>query len=185
MKALTTKRLILRPWRDSDLAAFARLNDDPVVMEFMGRRLSRDESDAMAARIQGEIAQRGWGLWAIEVQAGVPFIGFVGLSIPSFDAHFTPCIEIGWRLARDHWQQGYAGEAATESLRFAFEELQLPQVVSFTVPLNKRSIRVMEKIGMSRDLAGDFEHPRLAPSHPLRSHVLYRMNRDTWPNRRR
>jgi RimJ/RimL family protein N-acetyltransferase len=183
MTALNTKRLLLRPWQESDRAAFARLNADPEVMEFMGRRLSRDESDAMAARIQAEIEQRGWGLWAIEVQGGDAFVGFVGLSIPSFDAHFTPCIEIGWRLARAHWHHGYASEAATESLRFAFEELQLPQIVSFTVPLNTRSIRVMESIGMSRDAAGDFEHPRLAPSHPLRSHVLYRMNRDTWLNR--
>jgi RimJ/RimL family protein N-acetyltransferase len=183
MTALSTKRLLLRPWQTSDRAPFARLNDDPEVMEFMGRRLSRDESDAMATRIQAEIEQRGWGLWAIEVQGGEQFVGFVGLSVPSFDAHFTPCVEIGWRLAREHWHHGYASEAAIESLRFAFEELQLPQIVSFTVPLNTRSIRVMESIGMSRDTAGDFEHPRLAPSHPLRPHVLYRMNRDTWLNR--
>jgi RimJ/RimL family protein N-acetyltransferase len=183
MTSLSTKRLILRPWRNSDQAAFARLNDDPAVMEFMGRHLTRDESDAMASRIQAEIEQRGWGLWAVEVQGGDPFIGFVGLSIPSFNSHFTPCVEIAWRLAREHWHHGYASEAATESLRFAFEELRLPQVVSFTVPLNKRSIRVMESVGMSRDLAGDFAHPRLAPSHPLRSHVLYRLNREAWLNR--
>jgi RimJ/RimL family protein N-acetyltransferase len=175
-------------------------------MEFMGRRLSCDESDAMAARLQAELQQRGWGLWAVEVQAGAPFIGFVGLSIPGFDAHFirlqkvaysafcprakgatfarfTPCVEIGWRLARDHWHHGYASEAATESLRFAFQELQLPQVVSFTTALNKRSVRVMENIGMSRDRTGDFEHPGLAPSHPLRLHVLYRANRDAWLKR--
>lgn len=182
-KPLQTTRLILRPWRESDHADFARLNDDPRVMEFMGRHLSHDESDAMAARIQAEIQQRGWGLWAVEIQGGAAFIGFVGLSIPSFDAHFTPCVEIGWRLAPDHWHKGYASEAATESLRFAFEELRLPQVVSFTTPLNKRSMRVMESIGMSRDRAGDFEHPRLAPTHPLRSHVLYRANRDAWLNR--
>jgi RimJ/RimL family protein N-acetyltransferase len=109
--------------------------------------------------------------------APVPFIGYVGLSVPTFDAHFTPCVEIGWRLAKEYWGRGYASEAAAASLRFAFEKLHLKQIVAFTVPLNRRSIRVMERIGMSRDLAGDFEHPKLAPGHPLRSHVLHRINR--------
>jgi ribosomal-protein-alanine N-acetyltransferase len=176
-----TERLILRPWRDSDLQPFARLNDDPRVMEFMDRRLSRDESDALATRIRGDIDRRGWGLWAIEVpkaadRPGAPFIGYVGLSVPSFDAHFTPCVEIGWRLAKDHWGHGYASEAATESLRVGFESFNLKQIVAFTVPLNTRSIRVMERIGMTRDAAGEFEHPKLAPGHPLRRHVLYRIN---------
>jgi RimJ/RimL family protein N-acetyltransferase len=176
-----TERLILRPWRDSDLNAFARLNDDPVVMEHMPQRLSRDESDAMAARIRQDTERRGWGLWAVEVRAtaeqiGVPFIGYVGLSVPRFDAHFTPCVEIGWRLAKEHWGRGYASEAAGASLRFGFDNLGMKQIVAFTVPLNKRSIRVMERIGMTRDPAGDFEHPKLAPGHPLRRHVLYRIN---------
>jgi len=152
-------------------------------MEFMPRRLSRDESDATAARLGAAIETRGWGCWAVEVKgsaanAGAPFIGFVGLSVPSFQAHFTPCVEIGWRLAKEHWGCGYASEAAAASLRFAFENLKLKQVVAFTVPLNKRSMRVMERIGMSRDPAGDFEHPKLAPGHPLRPHVLYRVNRE-------
>jgi RimJ/RimL family protein N-acetyltransferase len=176
-----TERLILRPWRDSDLSAFARLNDDPAVMEFLPQRLSRDESDAMAARISQDMERRGWGLWAVEVReaadrAGAPFIGYVGLSVPSFDAHFTPCVEIGWRLAKPHWGLGYASEAAAAALRFGFDTLDLKQIVSFTVPSNKRSMRVMERIGMTRDLAGDFEHPRLSPGHPLRSHVLYRIS---------
>jgi RimJ/RimL family protein N-acetyltransferase len=177
-----TERLILRPWRDSDFVPFARLNDDPEVMEFMDRRLSRDESDALATRIRSDMEARGWGVWAIEVQktperSGVPFIGYVGLSIPTFDAHFSPCVEIAWRLAKEHWGQGYASEAATESLRLGFESFKLKQIVAFTVPLNVRSMRVMERIGMTRDLAGDFEHPKLAPGHPLRRHVLYRINR--------
>lgn len=149
---LNTSRLILRPWRDADLSEFARLNDDPAVMEFLPRRLSRDESDAMAARIRTGMEKRGWGFWAVEVKAGAdagaPFIGFVGLSIPGFEAHFTPCVEIGWRLAKEHWGFGYASEAAGASLRFAFEKLTFQQIVAFTVPLNKRSIRVMERIGM-------------------------------------
>jgi RimJ/RimL family protein N-acetyltransferase len=184
---LTTSRLLLRPWRDADLSAFARLNDDPTVMEFLARRLSRDESDATAARIRTAIEKRSWGFWAVEVKgpgpAAAPFIGFVGLSVPSFEAHFTPCVEIGWRLAKEHWGCGYASEAAAASLRFAFENLKLQQIIAFTVPLNKRSIRVMERIGMSRDLAGDFEHPKLPPGHPLRPHVLYRVSRTEWLNR--
>ena len=175
--SLVTERLILRAWRDSDLAPFARLNDDPVVMEFMSRRLTRDESDAFAARIRADMDARGWGLWAVEIKDGAPFAGYVGLSVPGFDAHFTPCVEVGWRLARAHWGQGYAGEAAAACLRFGFETLILQQIVSFTASVNQRSIRVMEKIGMTRDRAGDFEHPRLAPGNPLRPHVLYRVNR--------
>jgi RimJ/RimL family protein N-acetyltransferase len=190
---LNTERLILRRWCESDLTAFARLNDDPAVMEFMPRRLNRDESDAFAARIQLDMESRGWGLWAVEVKGasptqqarpqmgvaggGVPFIGYVGLSVPTFDAHFTPCVEVGWRLAKEHWGRGYASEAAAASLRFAFEQLKFKQIVSFTASLNSRSIRVMERIGMTRDLADDFEHPRLSPGHPLRRHVLYRINR--------
>jgi RimJ/RimL family protein N-acetyltransferase len=185
---LTTSRLILRRWREADLSPFADLNDDPVVMEFMARRLSRDESDAFAARIRADIEKRGWGLWAVEVKGAartaVPFIGYVGLSIPSFDAHFTPCVEIGWRLSKEHWGYGYASEAAAASLRFAFQKLTFQQIVAFTVPLNERSIRVMERIGMSRDPAGDFEHPKLPPGHPLRPHVLYRANRTQWLNHR-
>jgi RimJ/RimL family protein N-acetyltransferase len=184
---LTTSRLLLRPWRDADLSAFAQLNDDPAVMEFLPRRLSRDESDATAARIRTAIENRGWGFWAVEIKGpghtAAPFIGFVGLSVPSFEAHFTPCVEIGWRLAKEHWGCGYASEAAAASLRFAFENLKLQQIVAFTVPLNKRSMRVMERIGMSRDPADDFEHPKLPPGHPFRPHVLYRVSRSAWLER--
>jgi RimJ/RimL family protein N-acetyltransferase len=189
---LTTQRLILRPWRETDRAGFARLNDDPAVMEFMPRRLSRDESDATAARIQAAIEERGWGFWAVEVQGGADggaaaqggaFIGFVGLSVPGFAAHFTPCVEIGWRLAKEHWGNGYASEAAAACLRFGFEKLKLQQIVAFTVPLNKRSIGVMERIRMSRDPADDFDHPKLSAGHPLQRHVLYRINRSDWLNR--
>jgi RimJ/RimL family protein N-acetyltransferase len=181
---LTTERLILRQWRDADLAQFAHLNDDPVVMEFMPRRLTRDESDAVAARIRAHIEQHGWGLWAVEVKAtgeagaaGGPLAGYVGLAVPRFFAH--PATEIGWRLAKEHWGRGYASEAATACLHFAFEQLKLEEVVSFTVPLNKRSIGVMERIGMTRNPDEDFDHPKLPPGHPLRRHVLYRMRWDS------
>ena len=181
---LTTERLILRQWQEPDRDAFARLNADPVVREFFPRGLSREESDADAGRIHKAIEERGWGFWAVEVRGGPPFIGFVGLSKPGFEAHFTsakaPCVEIGWRLAKEHWGNGYASEAATECLRFGFEKLTLQQIVAFTVPLNARSTGVMKRIGMSRDPADDFDHPNLPPGHRLRRHVLYRMSRSDW-----
>ena len=176
----TTTRLLLRAWKYSDRAPFARLNADPTVMQFMPRALTREESDAFCDRAQAHIERCGWGLWALESRDRGEFLGCVGLSVPTFDAHFVPCIEVGWRLAREHWGQGYASEAAAASLRFAFENLQLLQVVSFTVPSNLRSRRVMEHIGLSHDAAGDFEHPCLSPGHPLRRHVLYRLKREVW-----
>jgi ribosomal-protein-alanine N-acetyltransferase len=174
MTTLTTERLILRPWKDTDLAPFAALNDDPRVMEFFPNRLARAESDAYAARIRNRFDEHGWGLWAVEVNAHAPFIGFVGLSRPNFDAHFTPCVEIGWRLAAAYWGHGYASEAARAALSYGLGALRLPEIVSFTVPANLRSRAVMERIGMRRDPADDFDHPVLAEGHPLRRHVLYR-----------
>ena len=181
---LTTDRLILRPWRDADLAPFAALNADPVVMEHFPAPLPREESDALAARIRGRIDAEGFGLWAVEVRGGAPFVGFVGLSIPGFAAHFTPCVEVGWRLAREHWGKGYAGEAAAAALADGFERLSLAQIVSFTVPANVRSRAVMERLGMTRDPTDDFDHPVLPEGHRLRRHVLYRLTRAAWETRR-
>jgi RimJ/RimL family protein N-acetyltransferase len=173
---LTTPRgLLLRPWRDEDLPAFAALNADPRVMEFMPKALSRDESDARADRIRRHWAERGFGLWAVEVPGVAPFIGFVGLSVPPFEAAFTPCVEIGWRLAFAHWGRGYATEAANAALEDGFGRLGLTEIVSFTVPANVRSRRVMERLGMTRSPADDFDHPLLPEGHPLRRHVLYRI----------
>jgi ribosomal-protein-alanine N-acetyltransferase len=172
---LRTARLRLRPWRPTDREPFAALNADPRVMEFFPAPLSRAESDAGAARIAAHFEAQGFGLWAAEVIGGAPFIGYVGLAVPAFRAHFTPCTEIGWRLAHDAWGHGYATEGATEVRRFAFETLRLPEIVSLTVPANARSRRVMEKLGMRRDPADDFDHPRLPEGHPLRRHVLYRL----------
>jgi RimJ/RimL family protein N-acetyltransferase len=180
MTELSTARLRLRHWRESDLAPFAALNADPRVMEFMPRCLSRSASDALARRSETEIARRGFGLWATELRESGAFIGFVGLRAPSFEAHFTPCIEIGWRLAPESWGQGFATEAARECLRFAFQSLALGEVVSFTVPLNRRSRAVMERLGMRYDAGGDFDHPRLPAGHALRRHVLYRLRREQW-----
>ena len=174
---IQTPRLLLRPWRDADLAPFAAMNADPVVMEFFPRPLDRAESDAAVARIRDHFAARGFGLWAVEVPDVADFIGFVGLAVPRFEAHFTPCVEIGWRLAREHWGRGYATEAARAALGFGFEELALDEIVSFTAPANVRSRAVMERIGMTRSPEDDFDHPTLPEGHPLRRHVLYRARR--------
>lgn len=174
---IETLRLTLRPWRDDDLPSFAALNADPRVMEFLPKPLDRAESDAMATRIRAAFDQQPFGLWAVEVKEGAGFIGYVGLNAPQFEAAFTPCVEIGWRLAFEHWGHGYATEAARGALDYAFETLKLPEVVSFTVPANVRSWRVMERLGMTRSPEDDFDHPRLAEGHPLRRHVLYRLSR--------
>jgi RimJ/RimL family protein N-acetyltransferase len=180
MSELSTPRLWLRQWRASDLPPFAALNADPLVMEFLPGCLSSAESDALARRCEAQIEQRGWGFWAAQRHDSGAFIGFVGLGVPSFEAPFTPCVEIGWRLERASWGNGFATEAGRECLRFAFESLVLEEVVSFTVPLNRRSRAVMERLGMSHDAAGDFDHPRLPAGHPLRRHVLYRLRRENW-----
>jgi ribosomal-protein-alanine N-acetyltransferase len=174
---IETERLLLRRWRPEDLPAFATLNADPRVCEFFPSTLSEEQSNALAGRIAQHFADNGFGLWAVEVRNGAPFIGFVGLSIPRFDAHFTPCVEIGWRLAHAAWGKGFATEGAQAALRHGFDMLKLEQVVSFTTVANLRSRAVMEKLGMRRDPADDFDHPLVAEGHPQRPHVLYRKAR--------
>ncbi len=179
MAELTTERLRLRQWFDNDRPPFAALNADPEVMRYFTKRLTREESDGLAAYIWGIIDRQGWGLWAVEVQGGAPFIGFVGLNQPRLEAHFMPAVEVGWRLDRPYWGHGYAIEAATATLTFAFEVLNLPEVVSFTTVGNERSRHVMERLGMSRDPGDDFDHPSV-PEGPLRPHVLYRIRPEEW-----
>lgn len=171
---LATDRLILRPWRDDDLPAFRAMGADPRVMAYFPALLSADESDQLAGRIRARMAERGFGLWAIEVPDQVPFAGFCGLNIPDYDLPCGPCVEIGWRLAAPCWSKGWATEAARAALMFGFAQLGLREIVSFTAATNRRSARVMERIGMVHDEAGDFEHPLVPPGHPLRPHVLYR-----------
>lgn len=170
-----TERLRLRQWRAADLVPFAALNADPQVMEYLPDLLTRQASDELVQRIQTEIEQRGWGFWAVEVKGGAPFIGFAGLHVPAAALPFSPCVEIGWRLVAAHWGQGYATEAARGALRVGFELLELAEIVSFTTVNNRRSSRVMERIGMH--YSGEFEHPGLSEGHPLRPHVLYRLER--------
>jgi ribosomal-protein-alanine N-acetyltransferase len=172
---IRTHRLLLRGWRAEDREPFAAMNADPAVREYFRSVLSRDESDSQADWIEAELSERRFGLWAVEIPGVTPFAGFTGLSVPAFKADFTPCVELGWRLAREHWGHGYATEAARAAVEFGFTQMGLDEIVAFTVPANTRSIRVMEKLGMK--FSGEFDHPAIAEGHPLRRHVLYRLGR--------
>jgi len=177
---LRTERLVLRGWQPHDRDGFAALNADPAVVEYLPGPLDRAASDALAARIEAQWDQRGYGLWAVEVPGVAPFVGFVGLSLAGFPAPFTPAVEVGWRLARPAWGHGYATEAGRASLRFAFDTLGLDEIVSFTTVNNARSRAVMERLAMTRDPTDDFEHPNVTIGSPIRPHVLYRVGRDAW-----
>jgi ribosomal-protein-alanine N-acetyltransferase len=178
--AIETERMVLRAWQMSDREEFARLNSDVRVMEFMPACLSNAESDLFLDRIEQHFLKHGFGLYAVDLRESGRFIGTVGLMVPAFKAHFTPCVEVGWRLSADCWGRGLATEGAGAVVQHAFESLNLESLVSFTVQANVRSRRVMEKIGMSRDSADDFQHPSLPQGHPLRPHVLYRLSRTDW-----
>lgn len=144
-------------------------------MLFFPACLTRAESDAVIDRIEAHFRQHSFGLWAAELRQSGELAGFIGLAVPRFTTHFTPCVEIGWRLGARFWGQGLATEGAREAMRYGFEEARLSEIVSFTVAQNLRSTRVMEKLGMRRDRAGDFDHPLIAAGRPLRRHVLYRV----------
>jgi ribosomal-protein-alanine N-acetyltransferase len=180
---LTTERLLLRRWRKEDREAFAAMNADPVVMEHFPSVLSRERSDALMDRIDAGFDECGFGLWALETLDGGAMIGFAGLSRVPFAAHFTPAVEVGWRLARGAWGRGYATEAGAAAVEFGFTDTALPEIVSFTAAANERSVAVMTRLGMRRDPAGDFEHPLLPPGHRLRRHLLFRLPADAWRRR--
>jgi RimJ/RimL family protein N-acetyltransferase len=175
--SLTTERLLLRRWRESDRLPFQRLNADPRVMEFMPGLLSSTASDELVDRIDGHFEQHGFGPFAAELREDGTFLGYIGLYTPTFEAEFMPAVEIAWRLNADYWGRGLATEGARAVARHAFAELGLASLVSFTIPENQRSRRVMEKLGMVHDPREDFDHPNLPEGHPLRRHVLYRLNR--------
>jgi len=177
---LETERLFLRQWREPDRLAFRALNADPRVMEFLPGPCDSEASDAMVERIQQHFEVHGFGLFAAELRATQSFIGYIGLAVPRFEAPFMPAVEIGWRIAAEHWGSGLATEGARAVLRFGFESVGLDSIVSFTVPKNIRSLRVMQKIGMTHDPADDFDHPRFSEGHALRRHLLYRINRRQW-----
>lgn len=174
-----TQRLQLRQWRAEDRAPFAALNADPNVMAYFPQTLDRAQSDALADGCEANIAERGWGLWAVELRATGAFIGFVGLNRPAASLPFSPCVEVGWRLAKAYWGQGLATEAAQTALRVGFKQLALSEIVSFTAIANQRSIAVMEKLSMQRD-AQPFEHPGLPADNDLRLHYLYRASAKRW-----
>lgn len=174
---LETQHLLLRRWRDSDREPFAALNSDPRVMVFFPAVLSRAESDRAVGRIEAHFEKHGFGLFAAELRQSGAFIGFIGLWTPDFHAPFTPCTEIGWRIAAAYWNQGLATEGAKAVLGYGFDSLQRSEIVSFTTVTNLPSRRVMEKIGMTRRPEDDFDHPKLPEGHPLRRHVLYRISR--------
>lgn len=169
---MSDEGVILRQWRDDDLAAFAAMNADAEVMRHFPALLTPAESAAMMQRLRDTIAGRGWGLWAVDVEGELA--GFTGLAVPTFEAPFMPCVEIGWRFRREFWGRGLATAAARQAERFAWEQLKLPELVSFTAAANDRSRRLMERLGFRRDEAGDFDHPRIPEGHPVRRHVLYR-----------
>lgn len=176
----TTPRLLLRQWREQDRDPFAALNADPEVMRHFPATLNRAESDALVERIEAGFRANAFGLWAVEERATGEFLGFVGLIRQTFAAHFTPAVEIGWRLARAAWGRGHATEAARTALREGFCTHALPEIVSMTTTTNLASQRVMQRIGMTRDPSDDFDHPSLPADSPLRRHVLFRLGRAEW-----
>ena len=177
---ITTPRLLLRRWQPSDLAPFADLNNDPEVMRHLREPMTAVESDAFVDRIEEHFTIDGFGLWALEVRATGLFVGFAGLARQTFEAPFNPSVEVGWRLSREAWGHGYATEAGGAALDFAFEVLELDEVVSITTAGNTRSQAVMRRLGMTRDPADDFEQPHLPLGHPLRPAVLHRLSRARW-----
>jgi RimJ/RimL family protein N-acetyltransferase len=177
---LKTERLLLRRWRAEDRDPFAELNADPEVMQYFRGTLDRQASDAFADRIEAGFDKLGYGLWAVEIIATGEFIGFTGLVLQTFEAHFTPAVEVGWRLARSAWGHGHATEGARAALEFGFGTGGLDEIVSMTTVTNRRSQAVMERIGMTRQAEDDFEHPSLPAGHPLRPHVLYRIPEQRW-----
>jgi RimJ/RimL family protein N-acetyltransferase len=180
---IRTGRTLLRQWKDSDLPAWIAMNADVEVRRYFPTVHTPEEAAGEASRIHTGIAQRGWGAWALEIPGEVPFAGFVGLIVPAFQAHFVPAVEIGWRLSRATWGKGYATEAAEAALAFAFAQLELPEVVSMTVPANTPSQAVMRRLGLTRDAADDFDHPRVEDGHPFKRHVLYRISRQVYEQR--
>jgi RimJ/RimL family protein N-acetyltransferase len=178
-----TERLRLRQWCPSDLEPFAALNADPRVMEFFPSVLGREASNAAVERWQAQIEARGWGLWAAEIRSTKEFIGFIGLQVPIAPLPFSPCVEVGWRLARNYWGRGYATEGARGAICQGFVQLGLAEIVSFTAVGNLKSRAVMERLGMQA-AEGTFEHPGVPEGSPVREHCLYRLTRDRWVEHR-
>ena len=177
VRELRTQRTLLRNWVDADQEPWVAMNADPEVRRYFSFVATREQALAEAQRARTNLTRRGWGPWVLEVPGVLPFAGFVGLFVPAWSAHFTPAVEIGWRLPREAWGQGYASEAAAAAAAFALDVLQLDELVAITAPDNLPSRRVMTRIGMQHDTEGDFAHPAIAADHPLNRQVLYRLHR--------
>ncbi|HUY86329.1 MAG TPA: GNAT family N-acetyltransferase [Acidimicrobiales bacterium] len=178
---LQTKRLLLRRWTIQDRIPFSEMNADPEVTRYFKSSLSKNESDLLATKLDAQFDISGFGMWAVEVPGEAAFIGFVGIAPVDFDAHFTPCVEVGWRLDRKWWGHGLAPEGAVAALNYGFFEHGLQEIVAFTAVNNEKSRRVMDKLSMDHDSIDDFDHPRIPARHPLQRHVLYRLHRPSNP----
>ncbi len=176
---LQTDRLLLRPWRSEDFPLFAQMNADPEVMAYYPSVLNNDESNALAHKFSSLLLNQSWGFWAVEHMDRSEFIGFVGLHKPQYHLPVSPCIEIGWRLAKEYWGNGYATEAAFASLYFAFEQLNLAQVYAFTPVANQKSWSVMQRLGME-NTQNNFKHPMIPKHHTLAEHLLYKINKQQY-----
>lgn len=170
-----SERLGFRRWKDEDKPAFAKMNCNKEVMRYFPKALTRDESDSFINKINKQFIEYGYGLWAVEIKSSKTFIGFIGFYTAAFEAYFTPCIEIGWRLDNEFWNRGYATEGAKACLEYGFNQLGMQEIYSFTAQINKPSINVMKKIGMVQ--VDSFEHPRIETNHPLRPHVLFKIDK--------
>ena len=180
---IRTPRVLLRAWKETDRDAWALMNADAAVRQYFPTVLTREDADGEFERISGTVRQRGWGMWALEIPGKHAFAGFVGLNPPAYEAIWQPAVEIGWRLAQDTWHQGYATEAAEAAVEFAFEHLQLPQVLALSVTTNTPSHNVMDRLGMSRWHGMEFDHPRVPADWPLKQHIVHRLMRDVWNTR--
>jgi RimJ/RimL family protein N-acetyltransferase len=176
---IQTNRLILRTWKNSDAKTYFDINQDPKVIEFLRGPMPLEQVNEFIRSVNKQQEKNHYTLWAAELKNTGELIGFIGLNKPDWEAHFTPAVEIGWRLGSQFWGKGYATEGAKACLDFGFNKIGLKEIVSFTVPANLKSIKVMEKIGMTRDLNGDFAHPKLPLDHPLSKHVLYKLSKLT------
>lgn len=177
---IETARLILRTWKNEDANAYYQINQDPKVIELLRGPLTLEQVNDFISAVNKQQEKHGYTLWAVELKETGKFIGFIGLNYPDWKSHFTPAVEVAWRLGSQYWGKGYATEGAKASLDYGFKQCGLKEIVSFTVPANIRSIRVMEKIGLKRDLNGDFAHPKLPANHPLSQHILYRLTVDEY-----
>lgn len=179
---IETERLILRTWKKEDAETYFQINQDPMVTEFLPKALTMEQVNDFILSVNQHQTKHGYTLWAAELKETGELMGFIGLNYTDWESHFTPAVELGWRLGSPYWGKGFATEGAKASLAYGFKQCDLKEIVSFTVPGNVRSIRVMQKIGLIRDLNGDFEHPKLSISHPLSKHVLHRLTADKYFN---